>query len=77
MLITHLLKQLRFDLSSKRSVELSVDINSTLLKRMRARERPPAPQPQPIIPAIPGSFSGSSAPFHPYLAITTQLQEHS
>ena len=45
MIITHLLKQLNFDLSSERSVEPSVDINSTLLKRMRVRERPPAPQP--------------------------------
>ena len=44
MLITRLLKQLRFDLSSERSVEPSVDINSTLLKRMRAQKRPPAPQ---------------------------------
>ena len=41
--ITRLLKQLKFDLSIERSIELSVDINNTLLKRMRARERVPAP----------------------------------
>ena len=37
MIITHLLKQLNIDLSSEWSVEPTVDINSTLLKRMRAR----------------------------------------
>jgi len=77
MLITRLLKHLRFDLSSKRSFEPSVDINSTLVKRMRAGERLPAPQPQPIFPAVHGSSSGSSAPFDPYLALSTQLREHS
>jgi len=89
MLITHLLKQLKFDLSTKRSIEPSVDINSTLLKRMRIRECAPAPQPQPIIPTVdpgllllllpavaPESSSASSAPFDPYLALSTQLQEH-
>ena len=34
MLITRLLKQLKFDLSTERSIEPSVDINSSLLKRM-------------------------------------------
>jgi len=45
---------------------------------MRARERPPAPQPQPIFPTVhvPGSSSGSSAPSDPYLALSSQLQEH-
>ena len=78
MLITRLLKQLNFDLSSERSIEPSVDINSTLFKRMRARERPPAPQLQPIFPTVhvPGSSSGSSAPVDPYLALSTQLREH-
>jgi len=47
MLVTHLLKQLKFDLYVERSIEPSVDINSTLLKRMCARERVPAPQPPP------------------------------
>jgi len=37
MLITRLLKQLKFDLSSERSIELSVDINNTLLKRIGHR----------------------------------------
>ena len=56
MLITHLLKQLKFDLPAERSIEPSVDINNTLLKRMCARERAPAPQPTPIIPVVaPGS----------------------
>ena len=60
MVITHLLKQLHF--AAKRSIEPSVDINSTLLKRMRVGVRPPAPQQQPIPPTIhvPGSSSGFS-----------------
>ena len=53
MLSTCLLKQLKFDLSTERSIEPSVDINITLLKRMRARERIPSSQPPPIIPALP------------------------
>jgi len=62
MLITRLLKQLKFDLSAERSIEPSVDINSTLLKRMCA----PAPQPPPIIPAVSlGSSSASSASVDP------------
>ena len=44
-LITRLLKQLKFDLSVEWSIEPSVDINYTLLKWMRSRERAPAPQP--------------------------------
>ena len=61
----------------KDQIEPSVDINNTLLKRMRARERAPAPQPPPIIPAVvPGSSSASSASFDPYLALSAQLREH-
>jgi len=37
MLITRLLKQLKFDLSADRSIEPSVNINSNFLKRMHAR----------------------------------------
>ena len=74
MLITRLLKKLRFDLSIERSIEPSIDINNTLLKRMHIRKRAPAPQSQPIIPVVaPGSSSGSSAPFDPYHALSTQL----
>ena len=77
MLISRILKQLKFDLSTERSIELSVDINSTLLKRMRVRERAPAPQPPPIIlVVVPGSSSASSTSFDPYLALSTQLREH-
>ena len=75
MLITRLLKQLKFDLCTERSIELSVDINSTLLKRMRVRERAPAPQSQPIIPTV--APCSSSAPFDLYQALSTQLREHS
>ena len=78
MLVTRLLKQLHFNLFTERSIEPSVDINSTLLKSMRVRERAPAPQPQPVIPFVaPGSSSGSSASFDPYQALSTQLREHS
>jgi len=77
MLITRLLKQLKFDLSTKRSIEPSVSINSTLLKRMRARERALAPQPPPIISAfVPGSSSAYSTSFDPYLTLSAQLREH-
>ena len=77
MLITRLLKQLKFDLSTERSIEPSVDINSTLLKRMYVRERAPAPQPQSIIPVVHlGSSFTSSAPFDPYIALSTQLRKH-
>ena len=77
MLITRLLKQLKFDLSTERSIEPSVDINSTFLKKMRARERVPAPQHPPIIPAVAsGSSSASSASFDPYSPFSAQLREH-
>jgi len=72
-----LLKQLKFDLSTKRSIKPLIDINSTLLKRMRAREHVPAPQPPPIIPAVvPESSSASSASFDSYSALFAQLREH-
>ena len=78
MVITHLLRQLNFNLSTERSVEPSVDLNSTLLKRMRPREHPPTPQPPPFHPAVPvpGSSSGSSAPSDPYTTLSTQIREH-
>jgi len=54
-----------------------VDINNTLLKRMRARERAIAPQPPPIIPAVaPGSSSVSSASIDSYTTLSAQLREH-
>jgi len=63
MLITCLLKQLKFDLSAERSIEPSVDINNTLLKKMRAREHAPAPQSPPIIPdVVPGSSCNTPYP---------------
>jgi len=72
-----MLKQLKFDLSTKWSIEPSVDINSTLLKRMRVRGRAPALQPPPIIPTVvPGSSSASSASFDLHLALSTQLREY-
>jgi len=74
MLITRLLKQLKFDLFAERSIEPSVDINSTLLKMMHDRERAPAPQPPPIIPAI--AHGSSSASVDPYIALSAQLREH-
>jgi len=77
MLITRLLKQLKFDLFAEWSIKPSVDINSTLLKMMRARERAPASQAPPIIFVVaPGSSSASSASIDPYSALSAQLQEH-
>ena len=68
---------MKFDLSAERSIEPSVDINNTLLKRMCARERAPAPQPPPIIPVVaPRSSSASSASIDPYTALSAQLREH-
>jgi len=64
ILITELLKLLKFDLYAERSIEPSIDINSTLLKRMHGRECAPAPQPPPIFPAVaPGSSSASVDPY--------------
>jgi len=41
------------------------------------RERVPASQPSPIIPAVvPGSSSASSASFDPYSAFSAQVREH-
>ena len=51
MLITRLLKLLKFDLSSEKIVALFIDINNTLLKRMYIGERAPIPPP-PIIPPL-------------------------
>ena len=77
MLITCLLKQLKLDLSTEQSFELSVDINSTFLKKMHARERVPAPQPPLIIPVVAsGSSFVFSSSFDPYLALSVQLREH-
>ena len=78
MVITYLLKQLNFNLSNEQSIEPSVDLNNTLLKRMRPREHPPAPPPSPFHPAVPlpGSSSGLSAPPDPYAALSTQIREH-
>ena len=73
MLITRFLKQLKFDLS----IEPYVDINSTLLKRMCAKERAPTPQAPSIIHVVaPGSSSASSASFDPYTALSAQLHKH-
>ena len=77
MIITRLLKQLKFNVSAEQSIELSVDINNTLLKRMHVRERALTPQPPAINPAVaPGSFLASSASVEPYLALSAQLREH-
>jgi len=74
---TRLLKLLKFDLFADRSVEPSVDINSTLLKRVHAREHAPAPQLPSIIPAIAhGSSSVSSTSVDPYTTLSSQLREH-
>ena len=60
MLISNLLKQLNFDLSSEIPSEPSVNLNSTLLKRMQAQMRHHAQEQPPIPPIhVPGS---SSAP---------------
>jgi len=48
MLITCLLKLLKFDLSGERSIAPSIDIKNTLLKRMHVGERAPIPQPPHI-----------------------------
>jgi len=80
MLISYLLKQLNFDLSSVRPSEPSIDINSSLLKRMRVGMRHPAPQQQPIPPAahVPGSSSasGSSIPSDLHSFLSSEMREH-
>jgi len=76
MLISWLLKLLKFNLSTVRSIAPSIDINNTLVKRMHVGERAPAPvsQPPPTISAVvPGS---SSTSVDPYSALSAQLQAH-
>jgi len=73
MLITRLLKQLKFDLSTERSIEPSIDINSALLKRMRARERVLAPQPPPIFLLL---SLDHLQPLLIHTQLSTQLREH-
>jgi len=71
MLISYLLKQLDFDLSTVRPTDPSVNLNNTLLKRMEAGTRHSAAQQPPIPPThIPGSSSsipGSSSSVPGYL----------
>ena len=74
VLISRLLKLLKFDLFVERSIALSIDINGTFLKRMHVGKHAPAPvpQPPPIIQVVPGSSSASVDPF----ALLAQLQAH-
>jgi len=66
MFISYLLKQLDFDLFSETPTEPSVNLNRTLLKRMHARVRLPAPEQPPIPPAhVPGSSSAPGSSFAP------------
>ena len=68
MLVTRLLKLLKFNVSAERSIAPSVGINSLLFKRMHVGERTPAPVPQPppiISHVVPQS---SSASINPYTA---------
>jgi len=76
MLITRLLKFLKFDLFAERSIAPSIDINNILLKRMHVGERAPAltPQPSPIIPTVVPESSSTS--IDPYAALSAQLQAH-
>jgi len=75
MLISYLLKQLDFDLSSVRPTDPFVNLNSTLLKRMQARARHPAPE-QPSIPptSVPGSSSIPGSSSAPGSSIPSDLQ---
>jgi len=75
MLITRLLKLLKFDLSGERSIAPSIDINNTLLKRMHVGERASVPQPPPVIPPFVHGCSSTSA--DPYAALSAQFLEYS
>ena len=74
MLITYLLKLLKFDLSGEKAIALSIDINSTLLKRMHVGNRASIP-PSPVIPTFASRSSSASA--DPFAALSAQFQEHS
>ena len=73
MLITRLLKLLKFDLSGESVVAPSIDINSTLLKRMNVGECAPIPPPPVVPPFALGSSSSASA--DPFSAFSAQLQD--
>ena len=71
MLITRLIKLLKFDLSGERSIAPSIDINNTLFKRMHVGEHAPVSQPPPIVPPfVPGSSLTST---DPYIALSAQF----
>ena len=72
MCITHLLKLLKFDVSSEKAIAPSIDINSTLLKRMHAGERALIPPPS-VIPLFASGSSSASA--DPFVAFSAQLQD--
>ena len=86
MLISYLLKQLGFDLSSESPTEPSINLDSTLLKRMQPRVRHPAPEQPPVhapgSSSAPGTSSASGPSMTPEFQsfisseIRSQIQEH-
>jgi len=65
MIITHLLKHLKIDLSPEKVISPSVDNNSTLLKRMQAGTHDHAPPLLPIQPQVHFIFGSSLSSVDP------------
>ena len=77
MILIHLFKHLKINLSDERTVAPSIDINHTLLKRMHVSLRaqaPPHPTSAPTSPpAYPFASGFSSSAANSYTDIKTQL----
>ena len=72
MILIRLFKHLKIDLFGERALAPSIYINSTLLKRLQAGARVPAPPP-PVLPQAPFVYGSSSSSAYPYAALMIQI----
>ena len=79
IILTHLFKHLKINLSNKRSAAPSIDNDRTLLKRMHVgfhAQAPPHPTSASTSPSVQYfTFGSSSSAIDPYADIRTQLSD--
>jgi len=75
MILTHLFKHFKINLSDGRTVAPSIDIDCTLLKRMHVGLHAQAPPHPTSLPAQYFAFSSFSSAVDPYAGIITQLSD--